>query len=106
MVNARAKFADRHIIAAKLIGDDNARFAPALHQLVQETFGSRGFSAILYENFKRVAVGVDRPPQPVLLSPDRDHHFVQMPLIGGGGPVSSDLRGNLRAGRVSEVVEI
>jgi hypothetical protein len=71
--------------------------APTHHEFPQEPLGRLGVSERLHDDFERVSIAIDRAPDPVLLPADRDHNFVQVPLVGGPMAITSDLCIKLRS---------
>ena len=57
-------------IAAQLVGHDNLGDAPSSHQFSEKSLGSMGVPATFDQDLQHVAVRVDRPPKPVLLTSD------------------------------------
>src|SRR5690606_38978372 len=56
-----------------------------------------GIPAGLHEDIERVAIGVNRPPEPVLPATNWNDDLVQMPLVRRRGPVTPDTIGEMRA---------
>lgn len=65
-------------------------------QPCHETLGSFRIAMRLHKNIKRVAVGIDRPTEPVFHPVDRDHNLVQMPFATWAGTVPTDAGGKMR----------
>lgn len=82
-------------VAPQFVCYDDPWFAELCDQPCHETPGSFGIPTRLYENIKRVAVGIDCPPEPVLHPVDRDHNLVQMPLVIWAGAVPADAGGKM-----------
>ena len=61
VIYAWTKVPDGYAVAAQLVGHENARHAPSLHQFLQETLGRIGISAPLYQDFQNITVRVDGP---------------------------------------------
>lgn len=87
----------RLAVTAQLVGDQHPRQAPLLDQLAQEPLRSCGVTPGLHQNIEHIAVAVDRPPEPVRLAANPDHHLVEMPFIIWSGPIMPDLAGELGA---------
>ena len=85
----------RFCIAAQLVGDDDSWLAKLSDQPVQKTLGSFGIPACLDQDVESVTVGIDCAPEPVLCAADRDHNFIQVPLIVRPRPVASDAGGKM-----------
>jgi hypothetical protein len=84
----------RRRIARQLVGDQDARRPHLLlEQLTQQALGRLLVAPALHQHVEHDAVLVDRPPQPVLLAGDGDHHLIEMPLITGTGQPAADLVG-------------
>lgn len=57
----------------ELVADQHARLASTPEQLSKEAFGCARVPTRLEQDIQHVAIGVDRPPEPMLLALDRDH---------------------------------
>ena len=55
----------------------------------------------MHEDVERVAIGVNRPPEPVFSAAYRDDDLVQMPLVRRPRPIPPDAGGKLRAKAVN-----
>jgi hypothetical protein len=67
----------RRGIARQLVGDQHPRRLPLPpQQLAQEALGRVLVAPALHQHVEHEAVLVDRPPQPVLLAGDGDHHLI------------------------------
>src|SRR5215217_1176656 len=79
-------------VAGQLVRDHDTR-GPALllEQLPEQAFGSPPVPPLLDENVEHNPILVDRPPEPVLLSPDHQAHFVEVPLVTRTGQPAPDL---------------
>jgi hypothetical protein len=70
------------IITSEFVGDQPAGFAPlAFEQATEKPFSSLLIAAALHENINDIAVLIDGSPQILLLSLNRDKHFVEMPGV-------------------------
>lgn len=94
MIDARTKLARSNAITAQLIRYDDPRCASTLHEFSQEPLSGFSVSARLHKDFERISVAIDRTSEPVLLPVDRDHNFVQAPLVGGLRSITSNLGRN------------
>lgn len=95
--DAWANIPDGHAMAAQLVGHQNARHAPSLHQFLQKTSCSLSIPATLHQDFQHITLHIDGSPEPVFLAPDRGHDFVEVPFVGRCWTVASDFGGNLRS---------
>ncbi len=84
-------------VAAQFVCNDNPWLAELREQPCHKGLGGFGISTRLHENIKRIAVGIDRPPEPVLHPVDRDHNLIQMPFVIWAGTVPMDAGGEMRA---------
>ncbi len=87
VIRTTCKAADRRVIAAQFVCDDNAWRAKAINQALQKTLGRLRVTLFLNQNIKNIAVGIDGPPQPEISPIDRDNDFVEMPFVVGSGPI-------------------
>src|SRR3954465_5245237 len=81
-------------VAGQLVRDQDTR-GPALlfQQLAEQALGGPLVAPALDENGEREAILVDGPPEPMLLAPDRQAHFVQVPLVARAWQLAADLVG-------------
>src|SRR4051812_13269627 len=81
-------------VAGQLVRDHDTR-GPALlfQQLAEQALGSLLVAPALDENVEHKSILVDGPPEPVLLAPDRQAHFVQVPLVTRAWQPTPDLVG-------------
>src|SRR3954451_11546467 len=79
-------------VAGQLVRDHHTR-GPALlfQQLAEQALGGLLVPPALDEDVEHEAILVDSPPKPVLLAPDRQAHFVQVPLVASTGQLAADL---------------
>src|SRR5215207_4171833 len=83
-------------VARQLVRDHDARHAGlALEQLAKQAFGGLLVAPALDENVEHDPILVDRPPQPVLLSPDHQAHFVEVPFVARAWQPAPDLVGEV-----------
>lgn len=90
VIGVRRLMGNQLDVAAQLVRDDDARLAKLRNQPCQKTLGSLGIAAALDKNVEHVAVGIDRPPEPVLHPIHRDHNLIQMPFVIRSGTVPPD----------------
>src|SRR4051794_17570988 len=84
----------RRRIARQLVSDQHPRRLTLLpQQLAQQALGRPLVASALHQHVEHEAILVDRPPQPVLLAGDGDHHLVEVPRITGTGQPAADLVG-------------
>jgi hypothetical protein len=77
MLDPRHQHLLRRGIACQLVGDQHARRPTLLpQQLAQQALGGLLVPPALHQHVEHDAVLVDRPPQPVLLAGDGDHHLI------------------------------
>jgi hypothetical protein len=81
VVGARGQCFDWFSITTQFIGDHHPRFAERDDQSFEKAHCGFGVAACLHENVEYVAIRVDCTPEPVLLAPDRNQDFVDMPLV-------------------------
>src|SRR3954469_5145975 len=83
-------------VAGQLVRDHDTR-GPALllEQLAEQSLGGPLVPPLLDENVEHNPILVDRPPEPVLLSPDHQAHFVEVPLVTRTGQPAPDLVGEV-----------
>src|SRR3954471_6296654 len=81
-------------VAGQLVRDHHTR-GPALlfQQLAEQSLGGLLVAPALDENVEHEAILVHCAPEPVLLSPDHQAHFVQVPLVSSTGEPAPDLVG-------------
>ena len=97
MLDTRHDDPRRCAVAAQLVGDHHTRNPPLpLHQLAQQALRGLRVPPALDEDVQHHAMLIDRPPEPVCLAADRDHHLVEVPLVAGCGLTPADL-GGIRA---------
>ena len=74
----------RGTVAGQLVRDHDTR-DPALlfQQLAQQALGGLFVPPLLDENVEHNPILVDGPPEPVLLAPDHQAHFVEVPYVDG-----------------------
>ena len=81
VIDTRCLASDRLYVAAQLVGDDNPWLAKLSDQPCQKARGGLCGAACLNQNVERVAIGVDRAPQPMLHAIDRDYNLIHVPLV-------------------------
>jgi hypothetical protein len=81
-------------VARQLVRDHHTR-GPALlfQQLAQQALGGFLVPPLLDQNVEHNPILVDGPPQPVLLAPDHQAHFVEVPLVARVWQPTPDLVG-------------
>ncbi len=77
------------------------RCALAFEQLPEEAFGGALIAAFLDQNINRIAVLVNRPPQIVQLTANRDEHFIKKPGVAQVASPLLQLAGVVRAKSVT-----
>ncbi len=77
------------------------RCALAFEQLPEEAFGGALVAAFLDQNINRIAVLVNRPPQIVQLTANRDEHFIKKPGVAQVASPLLQLAGVVRAKSVT-----
>jgi hypothetical protein len=50
----------------------------------------------LDEEIQHLTLVVDRPPEPVFTAADRNHHFIEVPMIARSRPRTADIRRDRR----------
>lgn len=96
-ISIRRLMGNRLDIAVQFVCNDDPWLAELRDQPRHEALGSFGISTRLHENIKRIAVGIDRPLEPVLHPIDRDHNLVQMPFVIWSGTIPPDAGSKMRA---------
>jgi hypothetical protein len=85
-------------VALEFVGDDHARdVGQAFQQFAEELLRGPLIPPPLHQNIKHLAVLIDRPPEIVALSFDRQKHLVHMPLIAWLRTAAAQLVGILLA---------
>lgn len=84
-------------VASQLVGDHDTGLPKTRHEPCQEKPCGFGVPTGLHEDIERVAIGVNHPPEPVILAADRKDDLVQMPLARRRGTVTSNTIGELDA---------
>lgn len=70
------------IIRSKLVGNHDAwRRTLPFQKLSHQTFCSLGIAAALHQDVNDEAFLIDGTPEPMLLSPNGDDHFVEVPFV-------------------------
>lgn len=95
-ISIRRLMGNRLDIAVQFVCNDDPWLAELRDQPRHEALGSFGISTRLHENIKRIAVGIDRPLEPVLHPIDRDHNLVQMPFVIWSGTIPPDAGSKMR----------
>lgn len=80
------QIADRRDVTPELIGDQDPWCAKPIDQPLQKPPGGLRIASLLNQDVENITIGINRSPQPVFLSANLHHNFVQMPFIGGNGP--------------------
>ena len=83
-------------IGSELVRDQHARLAPLPEQFSKEAFGRARVPTRLDQDIQHIAIGVDRPPEPVLRALDRDHDLAEMAFVRRAGALATDPSGELR----------
>src|SRR4051812_26215664 len=84
----------RGAVARQLVRDHHTRYAGLpLQQLAEQALGGLLVAPALDENVEHDPILIDGPPEPVLLSPDHQAHFVEVPLVSRTGEPAPDLVG-------------
>src|ERR687897_26872 len=82
MLDCRYDLPPGSCIRAELVGNQPMWWtALLLQQTLQQALGRFGIAARLDDLIKDIAVLIPRPPQPVRLASNGDHHFVEMPDV-------------------------
>src|SRR3954451_22144483 len=69
-------------VARQLVRDQDTRGSALLfQQLAEEALGGPLVPPALDEDVEHDPILIDSPPEPVLRSPDRQAHFVQVPFV-------------------------
>jgi hypothetical protein len=82
MLDAKADLHPRSAIRTELVRDHDARRCDRRFQeLPHEPLRRAGVSAALDQNVENEAILIDGASKPVLLAPNRDDDFIQMPFV-------------------------
>lgn len=68
-------------IAAQLIRHNDTWLTVLPDQSGEKTLGSLCVTACLNQNIKNIAICVNGPPKPILLSPNRDDNLINVPFV-------------------------
>ena len=82
---------------AQPVGNDDARRAKARDQPDQKAPCRLGVSAWLNKDVQHVAIGINRTPEPVLFSVDRNHGLIKVPFVVRPWPVAPNAGGKMHA---------
>src|SRR6185312_14460225 len=89
--------AERCRIGSQPVGHNPARRkAVLLKQFHHEFLCGLCIASALDEEIQHLTLVVDRPPQPVFTAADRNHHFIEMPMIARSRPRTYSLRSTAR----------
>src|SRR3982751_4223428 len=85
-------------VAGQLVRDHDTR-GPALlfQQLAEQALGGSFVPPALDQGVEHDPILVDRPPEPVLRSPDHQAHFIEVPLVARAWQPTPDLVGEALA---------
>ena len=79
-------------IRSQPVGHNPARRkAVPLKQLHHEFLSGLCIPSALDEEIEYLALVVDRPPESVLIAADRNHHFIEVPMIARSRPRTADI---------------
>ena len=88
----------RGAVAGQLVRDHDTRGPTLLfQQLAEQALGGLLVAPALDENVEHKPILVDGPPQPMLLSPDHQAHFVEVPFVARVWQLAADLVGEALA---------
>src|SRR5690242_8897253 len=84
----------RGAVARKFVRDHHTR-GPALlfQKLPEQALGGPLVPPALDQDIEHDPILVDRPPEPVLLSPDHQAHLIQVPFVARAWQPAPDLVG-------------
>jgi len=92
--------AERCRIGSQPVGHNPARRkAVLLKQFHHEFLCGLCIPSALDEEIQHLTLVVDRPPEPVSTAVDRNHHFIEVPMIARSRPRTADIRRDRRAVR-------
>src|SRR6476660_4760936 len=84
--------AERCWIGSQPIGHNPARRkAVLLKQFHHEFLCGLCIPSALDEEIQHLTLVVDRPPEPVFTAADRNHHFIEVPMIARSRPRTADI---------------
>ena len=85
--------AERYRIGSQAVGHNQARReALLLKQFHHEFRCGLCIPFALDEEIQHLTLVVDRPPEPVFTAADRNHHFIEVPMIAWSRPRTADIR--------------
>jgi len=94
MLETHAQSCPSRAVGSELVSDLHPWGAGLLaYEFAQELFRRAPIPAVLNQSVENEAIGVDGAPQPLLLAIDRDHNFVEMPLVADLPRPPTDLVG-------------
>ena len=79
---------DRLDVTAQFISNDNARITIVGEQAFEKAHRCLCVTSLLHQNIKRVAVSINRTPQPKSFTTDLENHLIKMPLVCKTGAVT------------------
>ena len=89
--------AERCRIGSQPVGHNPARRkAVLLKQFHHEFLCGLRIPSALDEEIQHLTLVVDRPPEPVFTAADRNHHFIEVPMIARSRPRTADIRRDRR----------
>lgn len=89
--------AERCRIGSQPVGHNPARRkAVLLKQFHHEFLCGLCIPSALDEEIQHLTLVVDRPPEPVFTAADRNHHFIEVPMIARSRPRTADIRRDRR----------
>ncbi len=82
-------------IGSQVVGHDPGwRGSVFLQQLHHQFHCDFGVATALDQKIEYLAVVIDGPPKPVLITADHDYHLVEVPVVARPRPRASDVRCN------------
>lgn len=98
MLNVQTHVPARRAIGYEFVGDhDPRRSRRLLQKFAQEALRGRSIPPALDQDVENEAVLIDGAPKPMFPSPDRDHGFVEMPLVATNGCTAPNAIGEFPA---------
>src|SRR5215813_7448585 len=92
MFDPRQDLALGRPIALQFIGDDDARHVgQPLEELAKELLCGLLVPSALHQDIQYVPLLINCPPQIVILTLDRQKHFIKVPIIAGPGTAATEL---------------
>ena len=97
MLDPEGNLGSGRAVGTVLVREQHSRLPPLPIQLSKEAFACARAPTRRHRDVQHIAIGVDRPPEPVLLALDRDYDFVEMSFVRRTRALATDPGGELPA---------